>query len=252
MKSQLFDRSWCPSWLVAGLIGLLAAPALAEDKAEYKSLRTVLKATRYIDVSEVQGVLDLLDIRFAVKPDQNIIVVRGGNGAVENALKVIDALDNPRPSIDLQVFVLSASKDDTIQVPKELETTVEHLRGVFGYRGFVLLDTVLLNVLEGRQGRIDGGLLLGDDSERTAYHFGFQKVTVVPEEGQRRNIRIKGLRFDVSGDSPDTLRASLQTDVQIHEGQKAVIGSSTPQGIGETLILVVQAKASADPSWATE
>lgn len=236
----------------ACLTCLVAGSATAEQGTEYESLRTVLKATKHIDVGEVQGVLELLDVKFAVKPDQNVIVLRGANGAVENAMRVIDTLDNPRPSIDLRIAVLAASQTDDADIPSELEATVDQLRGVFGYSGFVLLDTVLLSVLEGRQGRVDGGLQLGESTARAAYRFSFQKVTVVPEEGRRRNIRIKGLKFDVSGELAGSLRASLMTDVQIREGQKAVVGSSTPQGVGETLVLVVQAKASPDASWASE
>jgi len=255
MKVQPFDqgpRLTSTLLLIATLvlIGLGASAAVADDSDGKTPSRTVIKATMHIDVTEVQEVLGLLDVHFAIKPDQNLIVVRGNQRAVENAIKVIDALDTPRPSIDLQVFVLAASKGSEVNIPKELEATVSHLKGVFGYSGFTLLDTVLLSVLEGRPGRVDGGLILGEGDKRTGYRFGFRTVSVVLEEGRTRNIRIKNLKFEVDGTAEDSLRASLMTDVQIREGQKAVIGSSTPEGIGETLVLVVQAKASADPNWA--
>ncbi len=213
--------------------------------------RTVIKATKYIEVREATEVLELLDVEFALKEDQNLIVLRGEDYAVKTALKVIDALDEAWPNIDLRVFVLAASKEGEADVPSELESAVDQLKGVFGYSGFQLLDSITLRVLEGRQARADGGIRLGDDLERTGYRFSFEKILVVPEDDSL-NIRLRGLKFEVDGPVAGSLRASLMTDVQIREGQKAVIGSSTPQGVGETLILIVEATAPPDPSWKSE
>ncbi len=259
MRLQQFDRLRILAAAVA-VCGLAAIPAPAQeeatqDKVEAKSQRTVIKATAYIDVGEAEAVLDLLDVNYALKPDQNLIVLRGEAYAVDTALKVIDALDEPRPSIDLHVSVLSASRQGETDVPEEFKSVVGQLRNIFGYSGFTLLDNITLRVLEGGAARADGAIRLGDDTERTGYHFGFRKITVVPEDDSQDdslNIRIRGLKFDVNGQVAGTLRASLMTDVQIREGQKAVIGSSTPQGAGETLILIVEATASPNPPWKNE
>ena len=249
MNFPPFDRLTLAVTLA--LLTLTAAPATAQDAAssdaESPAPRTVIKATIHIEAAEAESVLGLLGVDYAIKPDQDLIVLRGESYAVETAIKVIDALDQPRPSIDLQVYVLAASKGGEADVPEALEAAVDRLRGTFGYHGFKLLDNVMLRVLEGRSGRADGGIHLGDNAERTGYEFAFQKVSVVPEEGFN-HIRIKGLSFDVSGGGDGARRASLKTDIKIREGQKAVIGSSTPEGIGETLILIVEANASPEPS----
>lgn len=257
MRFQPFDKPRLPlsqvilAAAVLAILGLVALPAIAQEEAEPKKERTVIKATMHIDVSEAESVLRLLGVHYALKPDQNLIVLRGESYAVETAIKVIDVLDEPRPSIDLHVHVLSASKQGQADVPKDLEAAVGQLRNIFGYSGFEVLDTIMLRVLEGRQGRTDGGIRLGDNTARNGYRFSFQKISVVPDDGFN-NIRIKGLKFDVSGQGDGSSRASLMTDVQIREGQKAVVGSSTPQGDGETLILIVEATASPDLSWKSE
>ena len=230
---------------------LVAVPALAEDETETAKPRTVIKATMHVDVSEVESVLGLLDVDFALKPDQNLIVVRGEDYAVETAMKVIDALDTPRPTIELNVYVVAASHQGKTEVPAHLEAAVGQLKTVFGYSGFQLLDTVALRVLEGRYGRADGGIRLGEDDGRTGYSLSFQKASVVPENGDLK-IRLKGLKFNVDGDAKvggmlRPVRANLMPDVQIREGQKAVVGSSTPQGVGDTLILIIEAKAPRGP-----
>ncbi len=48
-------------------------------------------------------------------------------------------------------------------------------------------------------------------------------------------------------DDAGSLLASLKTDIEIREGQTAVIGSSTPQGAGGTLILIVKSKTPRGP-----
>jgi len=238
----------------AAALTLTALPAPGQEEQKPK-LRTVIKAMMHADASEATAVLDLLDVKYGIKDDQNLIVLRGEGYAIDTALKVLDALDEPQPSIELQVFVLSASKEGSTNVPAELSAAVDSLKGVFGYQGFELLDNVLLRVLEGRRGRVDGGIRLGDDDQRTSYSFSFRKATVVPEDELK--IRLKDLKFEVvgprhrpagsSGGDADSLLASLKTDVQFREGQTAVIGSSTPRGLGETLILMVKSTATKGP-----
>ena len=242
MKFQPFEQ-WTAGLAFATLA--LTLPAIASEPVDPDKQRTVIKAMMHIDVTEAEAVLGLLDVDYALKPDQDLIVIRGEGYAVDTALKVIDALDSPRPTIDLHVFVLSASTEGQVDVPADLEAAVGQLRKIFGYSGFELLDNVTLRVLEGRSGRAEGGVRLGDDRSRTGYHFTFQKVSVVPEDDVNR-IRIKGLEFEVDGATEGVVRAGLKTDIQIREGQKAVIGSSTPEGDGDTLILIVEATASPD------
>ncbi len=254
MKSQPFEKRPAAKLAILALavaaLGLAALPAPAQEQPDPKKYRTVIKATMHIEVREAVAVLELLDVEFAIKEDQNLIVLRGDNYAVETAIKVIDALDEPRPSIDLRVFVVAASKEESSDVPGELESAVKQLKGVLGYTGFRLLDTITLQVMEGRKARADGGIRFGDDDERTSYRFSFQKVTVVPEDEVR--VRFNDLRFEVDGPVAGTLRASLMTDVEIRKGQKAVIGSSTPRGDGDTLVLILEASVPDGPSWASE
>ena len=257
MRFQPFDRfaaghKWI-AWTVLAAFGLALPIAAQEELETEKKLRTVIKATQHIDVAEAESVLGLLGVHFALKPDQNLIVLRGENYAIETALKVIEALDVPRPSIDLNLFVLSASKEGRADVPEALQGAVAQLKNAFGYSGFHVLDSVMLRVLEGRQGGASGAIRLGEDPNRTGYRFGFDKITLAPGAGERdRNIRIKNLKFEVNGHIAGTYRAALMTDVQVREGQKAVIGSSTPQGVGETLIVIVEGTAPPDPSWKAE
>ncbi len=241
--------------LAAALVALMAAfTATAEEPEPQKRKRTVLKSTMHVEVREVVPILRILNVEFAIKEDQNTIVIRAEEGYMDTALAVIEALDTPRPSFDVRVFVVAASQEETGRtgITEGLESALSQLQGVFGYRGFTLLDSVSLRVMEGRNGRIDGGVYLGGSDVRTGYRLSFDKAHLVSEpdgppgperrEGDVWRVRLDGLSFIVGDDDAGAPRAQLRTDVQFIEGQKAVIGSSTPEGIGETLILIIEAE----------
>lgn len=210
--------------------------------------RTVIKATRFVDVREVAPILEMLDVQIRLKPDVSMIVLRGWpDGDLETALKLIEALDEPSPSIEINVYILAASRDETgsAGISQELRAAVDKLQALFGYRGFKVLDTVFLRVLEGRAGQVNGAIDAGNGtSKRTGYRFGFNSNRVAPTEDGEVFVRLNGLHFELHGEpEPGTVQhARLTTDVEIREGQKAVVGKSTPAGTGDTLILIIEAK----------
>ncbi len=222
-------------------------PAAAEDPAaEARDRgRTVVKLTRFVDVRDLEPILEILDVQVRLKPDLNAVVLRGKDGGdLDTALKLIEALDEPTPTIGVSVYVVAASRQDEAKtdISPELEAAVKQLQTVFGYRGFKVLDTVYLQVREGRRGEVAGGVELAGGA-RSTYQFGFRNARVTPVEDGPVFIRLDGLQFELAalGASEARLLASFKTDVQVRIGQKAVIGKSTPEGTDETMILIVEA-----------
>lgn len=223
------------------VLGLLAWPAAAEQEQP----RTVVKSTKFVNVKELMPILALLDVRVALKPDANAIVLRGQEGGdLDTALRLIDTLDQPSPSVEVSVYILSASKSAPQAAPEsdvgpELNAAVEHLKSLFGYQSIRLLDSVFLRAVEGRGGRVIGGV------KDSGYTFRFDQVRITPVEDGDTFIHFSGLEFVLAGTDPDgkVRKANLRTDVQVRQGQKAVVGKSTPQGADETLILIIDASA---------
>lgn len=226
---------------LAVLCLIFPIPAMAEEGEPLP--RTIVKSTRFVDVRDLEPILQLLDVQVRLKPDINAIVLRGVEGrGLETAIKLIDALDAPTPSIEVSVFIVAASREKTarVNISEDLESAVSQLQTVFGYRGFELLDTVYVRVRESRSGKVSGGVAIGDDA--TTYRFSFRNARVTPVEDGPVLIRLDSLHFELNGTEEDTLpHAAFSTDVQVRMGQKAVIGKSTPEGAGETLILIVEA-----------
>ncbi len=234
---------------ILGIAALwLAIPlsAVAEEPADPKERgRTVVKLTRFVDVRDLEPILEILDVQVRLKPDLNALVLRGRDGGdLDTALALIEALDEPTPSIGVSVYVVAASRQEEAKsgISPELEAAVSQLQTVFGYRGFKVLDTVYLQVREGRRGGVVGGVELAGGA-RSTYQFGFQNARVTPVEDGPLFIRLDGLRFELNarGESDSRPLAAFNTDVQVRVGQKAVIGKSTPEGTDETMILIVEA-----------
>lgn len=243
--------SWIPALFVLVTLALgWTSNVHAEEDANTDDLRTVIKSTVFVDVREVAKMLSVLKVEFAVDEARNTLILRATGKDMDTALAVIEALDAPRPSLDLRLFVVAASKDGTARgdMPDDLRKAVGELEKVFGYRSFSLLDTAYLRVLQGRRSQIQGGITLAGEQEASNYHVEFNKVQLVPdlENGDsdvpQPKVRVLGLSFGLKQQGEDPpFRTYLRTDLQFLVGQKAVVGSSTPVGSGETLLLIIEA-----------
>lgn len=251
-----------PDWRLAVLAAAISCslipwPAAAQKPAsenappEPPPPRTVIKQTQHVDVRELEKILGMLGLQIRLKPDINAIVLRGRSQSdLDTALRLIEALDvppEPGLTVETTVFVVAASKDggEDAGLTEGLAAAVEPLRELFGYRGFELLDSVFLRVRDGRQGRVEGGLVLATTPgvSSVGYQLTFRRAEVIARADAERLVRFDGLTFELHGAGDGQVqRAYLKTDVEIREGQQAVIGKSTPRGADDTLILIVEAR----------
>lgn len=236
--------------LVAGL--LLAAAGGAQDEAPppQEPDQTVVKATAYVDPMSLIPVLGMLPVRARYHDDAGALVLRGQPDEVAAALKLIEALDQPpkpRPRIGLTVHVLAASKKaGSDEVPAALAPVARQLRQIFSFGVVELLDTVYLQTSRDADGGISGGLPFDDDGGGVAmgYALQFDKASLV-QEGEEQVVRLQNFHFRYGPMSEGVDLVGLRTDVEIKQGQKAVIGKATPAGTERTLILVLEADVDA-------
>jgi hypothetical protein len=75
---------------------------------------------------------------------------------------------------------------------------------------------------------------------RTIYHVAFNRVGVMSDE-EGHVIRIDGLNLGAS--IPGTVRETgFRTDIDVHEGQKVVVGKANIDTSNNAMILVVTAR----------
>jgi len=146
-------------------------------------------------------------------------------------------------NVELTVYLLSGSPQGTADdVPQDLGPTVKQLHSVFAYKSYRLSESF---ILRGRSGNaFTEGILPGNGLH---YRFGYRRLQV--SGAAPRAVRLDGLSLNIS--KPSVVQdgkqlvygvASINTDLDIREGQKTVVGKSSVDTTGDALILVIVPK----------
>jgi len=148
-------------------------------------------------------------------------------------------------NVELTVYLLSGSAQGTADdVPQDLATTVKQLHGVFAYKNYKLTESFVLRgrsteTFNGSGASIDG-ILPGNGMR---YRFGYRRLWVTGSPP--RTVHVDSLNLYLSR-APVTTKdgkqrsdnvASIETNLDIRDGQKTVVGKSSIEG--DALILVV-------------
>ncbi len=227
--------------ILASCLTAVAQEAVPPEDSMERAPRTAIKAVKYADVAAIEPLVELVGVDVAVDPKRKLLVIRGPNSIMDTAIALIDALDTPEPpwGIELLVHLVAASKEPAAGqgIPADLEAALAELTELFGYRGFELVDTVFLFAsTDAGSARVrapvrDGGIFdVGFDGARVIY--GEPKHSVLFE-----NLTIQAIAADID----------LQTNVEVKEGHKVLIGKSSLRGAGEDkdLVLVIEIRLKA-------
>jgi hypothetical protein len=154
-------------------------------------------------------------------------------------------------NIELTVYLLSgvqgAAPDE---VPADLAATVKQLHSLFSYKGYKLAESFILRgrSATGPQSQYarTEGVLPGSGLH---YNFGYQRVRISPEKPYM--VHIDQLAITLTANpvyGPDGKQrgsstvASINTDLDLADGQKTVVGKSSINSTGDALILVIVPK----------
>lgn len=247
--------------LTALTSGIATGPALAAQEepvpeAEAGEITQAIVEIRHADPEELDNVLRVFGIHAQAHPDLGLITLQGPPDRVAAAKAAAASLDRPpAPSKNVEVtaYVLEASRSNPLpgSVPGSLDAVADQLRNVFGFEGVELIDTLVLTVLDGAAGQVEGTFPGSADRYATPYRLGFNRADVIP--GDRPSVRLKGLSFSSvvmrpkSGDEEAELVADnptrLESDIEVRTGQKAVVGQAASANLRSgTLILVLEVK----------
>ncbi|MFB3777606.1 MAG: hypothetical protein ACE141_08335 [Bryobacteraceae bacterium] len=182
-------------------------------------------------------------------PQLKAIAVTGPPAVVDAVGEAIKRFDVPLRNVELTTYLVMGQPRETqaTAVPKELEGVVKQLRGLFLYQGFQVLDTAVLRAREGQAAQVNGGF---SPPAETTYRLELSSLAVTTE-GKDHIVRVDRLRFAArmpytvvrDGKEFRSVRdAGLQTDIDVREGQKVVVGKASVDDSGNALILVVTAK----------
>src|SRR5262249_1058165 len=124
-------------------------------------------------------------------------------------------------------------------------STAKQLHGLFQYKGYKTLESFVLRARDG-QGGNTSGVIPGNPEASYDFRYG----TAVVSGGAPRVVQINRLELSVrtptsERDKEGRIRyesSSINTNIDVREGQKVVVGKSTFHGSNDALILVVTAK----------
>ena len=207
---------------------------------------------KHVSPNSLQAVLDTFAgnrARWRTDQDLRLVVVNGPADLVDSIEAIVKKYDAPPPvqkNVELTFHLLLAGPTgDATALPADLNPVVTQLKNVFGLKSFRVLETAVLRSREGRGAETSGVMAPAAKLDANArYNLKMQHVQVTGDEKGSR-IRIDNLRFNAaipianSGGGMQFYDAGIQTDVDIREGQKVVVGKTSVDSASQSIFLVV-------------
>jgi hypothetical protein len=147
-------------------------------------------------------------------------------------------------NVELTVYVVSALAQDSAQasrpqpareeLPQDVTSALQQVRGVFNYKTYRLLDVV---TLRGRN--FSSSVVGGDLSNSSHYEFQYARARISPEAP--RVVHLDGINLQIwrrHADRVDTI-VKVVTDLDLREGQKTVLGKSAVDGSDALFLILV-------------
>lgn len=207
----------------------------------------------HADVRDLVDVLRMFPGLVTPQSDLGVVAWKGPQTAlpaIEAAIASLDVPPAPASNVELTAYLILASKGGPggSPPPAALAGVAEQLESVFGFDSLRLVETAVIRARDGSGGQVEGVLPeLSGEGRTTRFRVGFKRLRVTGDDGAR-SIRVD--RFAATVLTPHTvveqgqastqhLSVGIDTDIDLREGQKAVIGKTSLEGTAETLFVVV-------------
>jgi hypothetical protein len=183
------------------------------------------------------------------------IVLRGKAAdvsALENTIRELDSTssDSGSKNVELTVYLLSGSSSSLStaaeSIPAVIAPVVKQLHAVFPYSNYQLLSTMLLRSGEGTPSSTDGLLKpfgkAAEGSTPSTYSVRYKAARVSPDNAGP-SIHLTGFHFQLRVPMVQTVfDAGIDTDIDLREGQRVVVGKSNLENVDSALFVVLMAK----------
>jgi hypothetical protein len=198
------------------------------------------------------GILDGIGLN--VKRADNLVVITGQAGRVDTAEAILHQLDTPAPprsplpppkNIQLTAYLVIASAGTTAPqgtpVPKDIEAAVTQVSSMFSYRSFSLLDAIIMRTTDNSgAGSVNGVVAIG------SYRMSLRRISITAESsGDLFHISNFDLNMQISRvrlAKEELVPVDFVSDIDVKDGQKAVVGKANFDGASDALIVILTAK----------
>ena len=197
-------RLICASLLifsVAGTAQVLKTPEVQKTAQNSESMNWPVKLfqVKYANVAQLRNAFSAFGAIINADTNLKVLTVRAPQSVlttIEESIKLLDVPPLPAKNIDLTVHLLIASSQAAVgALPAELDSAIKQLKAIFNYKGYRLLETLLLRTREGQSGDLSGNLPSGiGDPAPMSYEFHINSAWITAD-GKDRVFRIGNLKL---------------------------------------------------------
>jgi hypothetical protein len=218
---------------------------------------TKIFTVKYADVSELSQPLRVFSAQLIPNRDLKVLGVSCAPDtmpAIEDAIKRLDVPPASAKNIELTVYLLNASEQPVSSqgVPPDLQGAVDQLKGVFPYKGFRLAESMVVRVRDGQGGSVSGVAPATSEGYKIFYNFDFRSASIT-ESADGRSIRLNRLKLGAKvplvlpgpaekSSNVQYQNTGIETEVDVREGKKVVVGKANTDGSSGAMILIVTAR----------
>lgn len=214
--------------------------AAQEKKADEKPVPTEQKVfvLKYADAQNLRNLLQVFHATVDANRDMRVLAVDATPttmAAIEDAIKRLDVPSAAPVNVDLTVYMLVGHEGEnpagSAAVPKELDSVVTQLKNAFAFKNYSLLDVLELRTRTGQGASTtsSGGAVqtgMGNSSQPVITQLRLSSAGV---DSDGSSIHINQLNANIrmpvsSGNGFEYQNLGVNTDIDIKEGQKVVIG----------------------------
>jgi hypothetical protein len=183
------------------------------------------------------------------------IVLNGKAADVESVEQMIKELDTAAASardFELTVWTIGGSNDSEPegQISDSIAPVVRQLKAIFPYKNYEVLSTMLIRSREGTKAGNNGVMhafsKMSNVPFASSYSVDYDDSTLSMEE-RNTVIHLHNFRFVMhvpvgSGSQWQNQDVSINTDVDLREGQKVVVGKANVGNSDSALFVVLSAR----------
>jgi hypothetical protein len=216
-------------------------------KDDASRLRRVIEVVRQLNAGQVDVIYD---------PELKVLALRGRARAINEAETLLKRFDVPAEEhrvrqIEVTIYLIEASSESSPDqpVPAALKSALDQLRTAFGYKGYRLMDTILLQGRERSDLNLSGLLPMEatKSSDKTFYTASYKNINYVESQ---KSVEITHFHFNIRIPLPGTGLAAqtsygdsgIETDLTIKDGQKLVLGKLARDQTERGVFLVLTTK----------
>ena len=223
--------------------------------AEAKGSVTRIFSVKHRDVVSLSELISAFGARIRPSPALGVIAVTGPPEIVEavgDSIQRLDVAPSPPKNVELTFYIVIAlpQASQPTSVPRELEAVTKQLKSVFSYQAFRVLDTMILRCRDGQGAEASGAgpppTGPAESGQWTTFQVRFRMVSV-SSDSAGKVVRLNGLRLGARIPIPTSggwtwVDTGFNTDIDVREGQKVVVGKANIDSSNNAMIVVVTAK----------